>query len=458
MYQYREIVFSKYIDRDFEAMLKPLIYVQNIFLFPVYRIKNDFITPNIINQKTVLISFTMYMTKKFDLSVIYASRMIHLTRRNLELWNLELRKITSLPIEDLKKTHPEFYWRTMLKRYLEIMETLKFIEKCFRKSILFYIIDTFLHSLPYIERSVGYSKDLFVGKKQLRILRDALPVVVSFGWLLKNLSLLVTLCIECEKMYLSLRETRVVCARLTAERSCSEQRKEKIKNIQTLNRCEFTKFSACGLFDIDANFFMSFIGTIHQLAQKTYEKNYFLHLVCIYFNVHSTRTSAIHNLDSWTFKLQLRTELSTRSGKRSRNSKVYWKMIYQIYLEIEETVKYINKCFDKAKLIILRDVLPVVDAFGWLLKNLILLATLCFECEKMYLSVRETRVVCARLTAEQSCSEVIKEKIKNIQMLNRSEFTKFNACGWFYIDANFFMSFIGTIAAYTFVILQCYLL
>lgn len=246
MYQYREIVFSKYIDRDFEAMLKPLIYVQNIFLFPVYRIKNDFITPNsitvkimtalgiilllainfartvlaftyertsmvhharwlslfdvfylpiglyigykdmvlesssqvelimrlqritnsnfkhskkkylpsnwpfciwlliihmllqiplVINQKTVLISFTMYMTKKFDLSVIYASRMIHLTRRNLELWNLELRKISSLSIQDLRKTHPELYWRTMLKRYLEIMETLKFIEKCFTKSV-----------------------------------------------------------------------------------------------------------------------------------------------------------------------------------------------------------------------------------------------------------------------------------------------------------------------------------
>ncbi|XP_063833847.1 uncharacterized protein LOC135083014 [Ostrinia nubilalis] len=92
----------------------------------------------------------------------------------------------------------------------------------------------------------------------------------------------------------------------------------------------------------------------------------------------------------------------------------------------------------------------------WILRNLLILSILCWECEKLYLAFRESRVVCT-IKSVSGCSKMEKKIYKDIQRVNRNV-TKFSACGWVDIDATLPFALVATIFNYFLVILQFFVL
>ncbi|XP_047027778.1 uncharacterized protein LOC124635870 [Helicoverpa zea] len=191
-----------------------------------------------------------YFNIQFDISALYASRVMRLTWQTLTTW------VGEVNVEITEEEDNEFYWNKMISVYKTILETYDIARKSFQLLILNYVFHMFVNALL----SIGLRIE--IGKATGGTGMFALTAFISLLWLVKNMLILTNLSIESERFYTELKGVRHICIQIIGSNTCSDVKKHICKNIVRIEKTSFRKFDACGLFVIDGALPMQLCGLI----------------------------------------------------------------------------------------------------------------------------------------------------------------------------------------------------
>lgn len=124
-----DVNFSRSIYKNVSASTW-IIYCID-FIFHLYLSITSY-----LSRGTVFISISLFSIQTFDVIIIYASRMIMITRLNLELWTLKLKSGLKQKSHNLSRRQQfEDHLEDVYEMYLDITEIFKCINKRFEKMV-----------------------------------------------------------------------------------------------------------------------------------------------------------------------------------------------------------------------------------------------------------------------------------------------------------------------------------
>ncbi|KAF9799856.1 hypothetical protein SFRURICE_017090 [Spodoptera frugiperda] len=198
-----------------------------------------YIILNQFNLMTFISDLTYFL---LDLNVVYAISVISLLTKSLAEWNKSVLELKNEPTNNTDA----LYYEKMYETYLNIMETYCLYKKLFQALIFYHAVDTFYRTIfysgSYLEMRIMTNSD----KGEMRAMCS-----LAFMWLPKNMILLITLSVYCEKFYMTVEEVKIACILSVKDSNCSKYQTSFYKKVLQTNRT-FSKMTACGLFYIDA--------------------------------------------------------------------------------------------------------------------------------------------------------------------------------------------------------------
>lgn len=75
--QYSEVLLDNILDYDFQTFLKPLNFFQNLWLYPKYKIRDNFITPNGWKANALSVIITCFITTCYFIRIETATVLLH---------------------------------------------------------------------------------------------------------------------------------------------------------------------------------------------------------------------------------------------------------------------------------------------------------------------------------------------------------------------------------------------
>ncbi|KAF9800093.1 hypothetical protein SFRURICE_016970 [Spodoptera frugiperda] len=109
---------------------------------------------------------------------------------------------------------------------------------------------------------------------QVLLFRTPLLGCATVLWMAKDLLLVITHCIQCEKFYSAIEEAETACIQLMKNNNSSQNQVLLCKKVLQANRT-FTKMTACGLFCVDAKLPLCLLALLtgYQTVVSTYITN-----------------------------------------------------------------------------------------------------------------------------------------------------------------------------------------
>nr|WCC57923.1 gustatory receptor 50.2 [Papilio memnon] len=173
----------------------------------------------------VTIFLSIFILMPWDLNVIYSARVACLLRKQTDTWVWNMKRL--LKPRHLSESLKNFHWQSLLNAYLIITGSYPVCEKITEITIIYHVIITFVQFIINIQTLIVVS---FTVVPFLCIL-----------WTVKHTILLLVICIECDMLYTSLKNSQVACLATVYENStnigritCKRLRKEAKKKLQPM--------------------------------------------------------------------------------------------------------------------------------------------------------------------------------------------------------------------------------
>nr|WCC57984.1 gustatory receptor 50.2 [Papilio polytes] len=176
-------------------------------------------------------SLSMLIVIPWDLNVIYSTIMACLLRRQTDTWITNMKSL--LKARHLSENFQNFHWHAILNAYLTITDSYSICEKIteitfsfhfFLFQIIYHMIMTFIQFIINVQTLIVVSE----GVKSFNVV-----LILCVLWTIKHTVLLLLVCIECDKLYTSLKNSQVACLATVYESStnighitCKRLRKE----------------------------------------------------------------------------------------------------------------------------------------------------------------------------------------------------------------------------------------
>ncbi|KAF9410600.1 hypothetical protein HW555_010367, partial [Spodoptera exigua] len=178
--------------------------------------------------------------------------LICLLKDKVDLFNVELLRSSTKEYRNKK-----YYCQKLFNVYVDILYCCAICNNVFKTAILFQAVDMLYHNLVGIQILINVCAWL----KYNSLPGIAYAVILyAIIWIVKSLTLQITLTLQCEKFYIATEQVNDSCGIILNTR-CSVNEKILCKNIKRHHKASFEKINACRLFNVDASLSFSLIST-----------------------------------------------------------------------------------------------------------------------------------------------------------------------------------------------------
>ncbi|XP_063833814.1 uncharacterized protein LOC135082981 [Ostrinia nubilalis] len=333
-------------------------------------------------------------TINFEEEMIYFTFITCFLACKLDIWVKEVNFKSSLLVDEDVAIDESDRLRQL---FLSHLQCIVLMEKTSRFIILIHFVSSFFQTLSYVTAIILWNQadSLFAGHR--------LGIVM---WILRLFFIQTILCMTCELLYL-----RIKLARTTALRMLNLNRspiwRRFAKNI--LRSSEINKINACGLFSLDAALPLRMGSLLGTYVIVLLQFKYFQHFVAMILKIRD-----VHDI------------LNDKKDFR--------------HLKIK------NWVYDNSS--------SLKPLTGWMIKNFILLAVFCVQCDKYYYAVNNAQTACVLLIKSGRLSAQERKICKNIVRAHAAEYYPLYACSLYLVDARLPLKMFGLMATYTVVLLQ----
>nr|WCC57922.1 gustatory receptor 50.1 [Papilio memnon] len=208
----------------------------------LFHISNSYVQFFYATASCVDISLSVFIVIPWDLNVIYSTIMVRLLRRQTDTWILNLKSL-------LKATHSSesfqnFHWKAILIAYLNIIDSYTICEKITEITIIYHMIITFVQFIINVQTLIVVMEFMPICNAITIIFQVKsfnVVLILCILWTIKHTILLLLICIECDKLYTSLKNSQVECLATVYENctnigrlTCKRLRKEAEKKLQPM--------------------------------------------------------------------------------------------------------------------------------------------------------------------------------------------------------------------------------
>ncbi|XP_028041901.1 uncharacterized protein LOC114251721 [Bombyx mandarina] len=190
---------------------------------------------------------TLYLLLLFciDVNVLYATRMLALLRCYLQLWTRKINEKAFNPVH-----------HNMFTAYLDILQEYEVYTTLFKKIITYYVLETFLHGLLYVQVAIQICKSI---RRSGRFSEQLMMIVSIFTWTIKNMIIMTLHNVECEKFYLAAEQAVAACQTQRASTTRCREEKRLYKNVCRVSRAAFSRERGWGLLAAGAALTLRFM-------------------------------------------------------------------------------------------------------------------------------------------------------------------------------------------------------
>nr|WCC57794.1 gustatory receptor 32 [Papilio glaucus] len=207
----------------------------------------------------VLYLFIALLLLLTDYNTIYMIRMNKLLRNIVDLWTSELKDEQLKIIDDgdvNEEARQKIYWDAKCKTFADIIDASYMFKELCQNSTLYHIGIFFMQLLDNI---------------QYVIMSCTFNSVTGFLLLrtMKNITLLLMICFECEMLFTSLKNTKVLFLKLAADKNCTSKYQvfviiciERLAYKRLLRGSRYEPLQACGMLTVDATLPLRFLSVL----------------------------------------------------------------------------------------------------------------------------------------------------------------------------------------------------
>nr|WCC57983.1 gustatory receptor 50.1 [Papilio polytes] len=183
------------------------------------------------------IFLSIFILMPWDLNVIYSARVACLLRKQTDMWVWNMKSL--LKARHLSENLENFHWQAILNAYLILTDSYSVCEKITEITIIYHVLLTFVQFIINVQTLIVVSRRNIILKKSVK--GFTLVPFLCILWTIKHTILLLLVCIECDKLYTSLKNSQVACLATVYENStntgriaCKRLRKEAQKKLQPM--------------------------------------------------------------------------------------------------------------------------------------------------------------------------------------------------------------------------------